>query len=122
MPNGRAGCATLVEQVSSHVSREPLPSAEELTQAAGHAFEMYADILLRDLVTTETTEAAIRHKFSEGLDSAGAALREVLAECRYRHTISQGLQRKMFEAENRLRAALKSRFRNQSAVARAAAS
>jgi len=54
--------------------------------------------------------ALVKREFSEGLDRAGAALREVLAESGYRHTVSQGLQRKMFEAEAMLRTALKSRF------------
>jgi hypothetical protein len=54
--------------------------------------------------------ALMKRQFSEGLDRAGAALREVLAESGYRHTVSQGLQRKMFEAEAMLRRALKSRL------------
>lgn len=116
--NGRVACASLIEQVTAQVCREPLPSADELTESAGHAFEDYAEALLQNLLTAETAVSAvsavsndawIRRQFSEGLDVAGAALRQVLAECCYRHTVSQGLQRKMFEAETRLRAALKSR-------------
>jgi hypothetical protein len=56
-----------------------------------------------------TSIELVKREFSEGLDRAGAALREVLAESGYRHTVSQGLQRKMFEAESMLRSALKSR-------------
>lgn len=120
--NGRAACASLIERVSAHVSQEPLPSAEELTQIAGHAFEVYAETLLRELLTAGNNEATIRREFAHGLDTAGAALRQVLAQCCYRHTISQGLQRKMFEAETRLRAVLKTTGRNREAAAPAAAS
>ena len=93
-------------------------SAEELTDFAGSAFERYAEGLLEEVLSTasaalEPAEHVVlraRQQFSDGLECAGAAMREVLAESGYRHTVSQGLQRKMFEAEAMLRRALKSRF------------
>jgi hypothetical protein len=119
--NNIVACDALIEQVTAEVSREPLPSADSLTEMAGRAFEHYAETLLGNLLTTEANEASIKSQFSEGLDTAGAALRLVLAECCYRHTVSQGLQRKMFEAETRLRTVLKTRRLEANAAARAAA-
>jgi hypothetical protein len=120
--NSKVSCDSLIDQVRALVSAEPLPSAESLTELTGQAFEQYADTLLGDLNTAEASDAWIRREFSEGLDAAGAALRSVLAECRYRHSVSQGLQRKMFEAETRLRSALKARRLEPSGASRAAAS
>jgi hypothetical protein len=120
--NSRVACESLIEQVRALVSRDPLPSAESLTELTGLAFEQFADRLLSDLNTGEASEAWIRREFADGLDVAGAALRQVLAECRHRHSVSQGLQRKMFEAETRLRAVLKARRLQPKAASRAAAS
>jgi hypothetical protein len=120
--NSRVACDILIEQVRALVSRDPLPSAESLTELTGQAFEQFADRLLSDLNTGEASEAWIRREFADGLDVAGVALRQVLAECRYRHSVSQGLQRKMFEAETRLRAVLKARRLQPKAASRAAAS
>jgi hypothetical protein len=86
-----------------------------LTELTGEAFEHYADTLLQDLNSAEASEGWIRREFSEGLDAAGAGLRHVLAQCRHRHSVSQGLQRKM------LRAALKARRLKPNAASRAAA-
>lgn len=113
-----AACVRLIDQVRARVSLKSQLSAEELTEFAAKAFERYAERLLDDVlasavVALEPAEHATmraRRQFSEGLDYAGAALREALAESRYRHAVSQGLQRKMFEAEIMLRRALKSRF------------
>jgi hypothetical protein len=113
-----AACLRLIEQVRGRVALKAQLSAEELTDFAVRAFERYAEGLLEDVLASATlalepAEHAImraRRQFSEGLDYAGAALREVLAESGYRHAVSQGLQRKMFEAEAMLRRALKSRF------------
>jgi len=120
--NSSVACDSLIEQVRALVSRDPLPSPESLTELTGQAFEQFADRLLSDLNTGEASEAWIRREFADGLDVAGAALRQVLAECRYRHSVSQGLQRKMFEAETRLRAVLKARRLQPKAASRAAAS
>jgi hypothetical protein len=119
--NSRVACDTLIEQVRTLVSCDPLPTPESLTELTGEAFEHYADTLLQDLNSAEASEAWIRRQFSEGLDAAGAGLRHVLAQCRHRHSVSQGLQRKMFEAETRLRAALKARRLKPNAASRAAA-
>lgn len=113
-----AACVRLIEQVQARVSLKSQLSAEELTDFAVKAFDRYAERLLEEVLSSasaalEPAEYAIiraRRQFSEGLDYAGAALREVLADSGYRHTVSQGLQRKMFEAEAMLRRALKSRF------------
>jgi hypothetical protein len=117
-------CIQLIEQVRGRVSPENHLSGEELTELAGRAFEGYAQGLLKELLTgpslqTGTHSAStrdplddtwVKRQFHAGLDRAGAALREALAESRYRHTVAQGLQRKMFEAELMLRRALKARF------------
>jgi hypothetical protein len=117
-PRTSAACVRLIEQVKSRVSLKSQLSAEELTDFAATAFEHYVEGLLEDVLSglsaaIEPAEHAMmraRRQFSEGLDNAGNALRDVLAESGYRHTVSQGLQRKMFEAEAVLRRALKSRF------------
>lgn len=117
-PRPSAACEGLIEQVKVRVSLKSQLSAEELTAFAVGAFERYAEGLLEDVLASaalalEPAEHAIAHarrQFSEGLDYAGTALREVLAESVYRHAVSQGLQRTMFEAESMLRRALKSRF------------
>ena len=98
-----------MEEVRARVSLVSA-SAEELTDCAGRAFERFAEALLQELLAGRATDAWIRRHFSDGLENAGAALREILAECRYRHTVSQALQCKMFEAETMLRRALKSRL------------
>jgi hypothetical protein len=89
-------------------------TGEELTELAAQALERYAEDLLEQLLADakrlpEPADSWIRGRFAEGLDRAGTALREVLASSRHRHTVAQGLQRKMFEAEIMLRRAIKSR-------------
>jgi hypothetical protein len=117
-------CVQLIEQVRGRVSPEDHLSGEELTELAGRAFEGYAQGLLKELLTEPSLQTGshcastgdplddtwVKRQFHAGLDRAGAALREALAESRYRHTVAQGLQRKMFEAELMLRRALKARF------------
>ena len=120
--NSRVACDTLIEQIRALVSTKPLPPADRLTDLAGMAFETFAETLLEDLNTAEATDAWIKREFSEALEMAGVALRQALAECRHRHTVSQGLQRKMFEAETRLRSVLKARRLEPTGAARAAAS
>jgi hypothetical protein len=114
-----ASCLNLLDQVKRRVASELPPTAEELTECAGGAFERYAYVLLTDLLSENVgareesieagRDAAVKRRFAEGLDRAGAALREALAESTHRHTVSQVLQRKMFEAESMLRKALKAR-------------
>ena len=114
----------LIEQVRARVSLKGQLSAEELTDLAVGAFDRFAEGLLEDVLASimsapdsvEQTIARARRQFSEGLDYAGAALRDALAESRYRHAVSQGLQRKMFEAEAMLRRALKSRVLERAAL------
>jgi len=45
-----------------------------------------------------------------GLENAGSPLRTAVADSPHRHSVAQGLQQKMFEAEVMLRRALKARF------------
>jgi transcriptional regulator of NAD metabolism len=110
------GCLGLIDQVKRRVA-EAL-TAEELTECAGGALERYARVLMTDLISENSAmleagkDAAVKRRFAEGLDKAGAALREALAESKHRHTVSQVLQRKMFEAESMLRKALKARLGN----------
>jgi hypothetical protein len=51
------------------------------------------------------------------MESVGAPLREAVADSPHRHTVAQGLQQKMFEAELMLRRALKTRFSEDTAIA-----
>jgi hypothetical protein len=119
-----AACMRLIEQVRARVSLKGQLSAEELTDFAVGAFDRFAEGLLEDVLASimaapdsvEQTITRARRQFSEGLDYAGAALRDALAESRYRHAVSQGLQRKMFEAEAMLRRALKSRVLERAAL------
>jgi hypothetical protein len=120
LADSRVACVKLIEQVKGRISLAT-QSAEELTDFAASAFEHYTESLLKELLSARAPEAWIRRQFSQELDRAGAALREILAESRYRHTVSQALQRKMFEAESMLRNALKSRF-VEAGPAKAAAS
>jgi hypothetical protein len=100
----------LVEDVRARVTGKAQEPVEELTAFAGRAFERFVEALLYEVLAARASDAWIRRRFADGLESAGAALREVLAECKYRHTVSQTLQCKMFEAETMLRRALKARL------------
>ena len=114
-------CFGLIDQVKLQVSEAQ--SAEELTECAGGALDRYARLLLTDLLSESSStlelgrEAAVKRRFAEGLDKAGAALREALAESKHRHSVSQVLQRKMFEAESMLRKALKARLGDPRTIA-----
>jgi hypothetical protein len=123
----RALCVKLVDQIR----RRGQLSADELTEFAGRLLEGYTRDLLDELLpdgpgpdgrVAEGPFDALQHdawvkrQFNEGLDRAGAALREVLRESAYRHAVAQVLQRKMFEAEGTLRQALKARALEHSAV------
>jgi hypothetical protein len=114
-------CFGLIDQVKLQVSEAQ--SAEELTESAGGALDRYARLLLTDLLSESSStlelgrEAAVKRRFAEGLDKAGAALREALAESKHRHSVSQVLQRKMFEAESMLRKALKARLGDPRTIA-----
>jgi len=55
-------------------------------------------------------EGWVRKRFHDGLEGAGSPLRLAVADSPHRHTVAQGLQQKMFEAEVMLRRALKARF------------
>jgi hypothetical protein len=114
--------ARLVEDVRSRVSDRAQEPVEELTAFAGRAFERFTEALLYEVLAARASDAWIRRRFSDGLESAGAALREVLAECKHRHTVSQTLQCKMFEAETMLRRALKARLLGTGPAAGLAAS
>ena len=114
-------CYGLIDQVKLQVS-EAL-SAEELTECAGGALDSFTRLLMTDLLSESSStlelgrDAAVKRRFAEGLDKAGAALREALAESKHRHTVSQVLQRKMFEAESMLRKALKARMGDPRTIA-----
>jgi hypothetical protein len=101
----------MVDQVRRRVSPNGDVTGEELTEIAGTELERYAERLLQELFSVDRgsdhPEVWIRRQFAEGLERAGAALREALADSRHRHTVAQGLQRKMFEAELMLRRAIK---------------
>ena len=106
--------AGVIDKVRRRAAGGGRTSADELTEFAGSALDRYARMLLASLlaqykgVGEPDTDAAIRQRFSEGLDRAGSTLRDALAESRHRHSISQVLQRKMFEAESMFRQTLKS--------------
>jgi len=114
-------CYGLIDQVKIRAS--DAQSAEELTECAGGALDRFARLLMTDLLSENNStlelgkDAAVKRRFAEGLDRAGAALREALAESKYRHTVSQVLQRKMFEAESMLRKALKARVADPRSIA-----
>jgi hypothetical protein len=133
----RALCVKLVDQIR----RRGQLSADELTEFAGRLLEGYTRDLLDELLPDGSGpdgpvpegpvpegpfpegpfdvlhhDAWVKRQFNEGLDRAGAALREVLRESDYRHAVAQVLQRKMFEAEGTLRQALKARALEHSAV------
>jgi hypothetical protein len=123
----RALCVKLVDQIR----RRGQLSADELTEFAGRLLEGYTRDLLDELLPDGSGpdgpvpegpfdvlqhDAWVKRQCNEGLDRAGAALREVLRESDYRHAVAQVLQRKMFEAEGTLRQALKARALEHSAV------
>ena len=56
------------------------------------------------------SKAGCKRQFHDGMDNAGTPLREAVADSPHRHTVAQGLQQKMFEAEVMLRRALRARF------------
>ena len=105
-------CEVLIDRVRGRLALPTLQSAAELGQFAGAALEAYYDTLLRALVVAASRRAEqdadgwIRRRFHEGLDRAGAALREAVSGSAYRHTVAQKLQQKMFEGEVALREAL----------------
>ena len=109
-------CDVLVERVRGRVARQGGATAAELSQYAASAFEAYAETLLRALLAAASrregsdVEGWVRKKFHDGLESAGSPLRLAVADSPHRHTVAQGLQQKMFEAEVMLRRALKARF------------
>ena len=109
-------CGVLVERVRGRLARKGGASAGELSRYAAAAFQAYAETLLRALMAAasrregDDVEGWVRRQFHEGLDNAGTPLREVVADSPHRHTVAQGLQQKMFEAELMLRRALKARF------------
>jgi hypothetical protein len=109
-------CSVLVERVRGRVARRGGATAAELSHYAATAFEAYAETLLRALMAAASrheggdVQAWVRRRFHDGLDSAGTPLREAVADSPHRHTVAQGLQQKMFEAELMLRRALKARF------------
>jgi len=119
---GRA-CNLLVERVRGRVAALTPQSAVELSQFAGAALEAYYDTLLRVLMAAASRRAArdadnwVRQQFHAGLDRAGTALREAVADSPHRHTVAQKLQQKMFEGEVSLRRALTARFATDEAVA-----
>jgi hypothetical protein len=126
----RTACVNLIDQVRRRVTSGAPPTAEELTECAGGAFDRYARLLLSDLLAETSVrdeavesggDAALRRRFAQGLDEAGAALREAIAQSMHRHTVSQVLQRKMFEAELMLRKALKGRVDGPRSIATEAA-
>lgn len=106
--------AGAIEKLKRRAAADGRTSVEELTEFAGGALDRYARMLLAGLlaeyagVGEPDTDAMIRRRFSEGLDRAGTSLREALAQSRHRHSVSQVLQRKMFEAESMLRKTIKS--------------
>jgi hypothetical protein len=106
--------AGVIDKVKRRAAADGRTSVEELTEFAGGALDRYVRMLLAGLlaeyasVGEPDTDATIRRRFTEGLDRAGTTLREALAESRHRHTVSQVLQRKMFEAESLFRKAIKS--------------
>ena len=109
-------CGVLVERVRGRVARMGGSTASELSQYAAAAFEAYAETLLRALMAAASrregadVEGWVRRQFHDGLENAGTPLREAVADSPHRHTVAQGLQQKMFEAEVMLRRALKARF------------
>ncbi len=104
----------VIDKVKRRAAPDGRTSVEELTQFAGGALDRYVRMLLAGLLQEYAAagepdrDAAIRQRFAEGLDRAGTTLREALAGSRHRHSVSQVLQRKMFEAESMFRKALKS--------------
>ena len=110
-----AGWSGVIEQVKRNAADARI-SAEELIDFAGNALDRYARRLLADLLADSANlhgpgwDSAIRRRFADGLERAGIALREALADSRHRHSVSQVLQRKMFEAESMIRKALKARI------------
>lgn len=111
----------LIQDVRRRVQKTP-GSAEELAEFAGRSFDRFAEALLHEVLSGALPDAGIRRRFSDGLEAAGSALREVLAECRDRHSVSQALQCKMFEAETMLRRALKARVAGAAPAPRLAVS
>jgi len=104
----------VIDKVKRRAAADGRTSVEELTEFAGGALDRYVRMLLAGLlaeyggVGEPDTHAAIRRRFTEGLDRAGTTLREALAQSRHRHSVSQVLQRKMFEAESTFRKTFKS--------------
>jgi hypothetical protein len=104
----------VIAKVKRRATADGRTSVEELTEFAGSALDRYARMLLTGLLAEygdasgADRDAAIRQRFTEGLEHAGTSLREALAQSRHRHSISQVLQRKMFEAESMFRKTLKS--------------
>ena len=109
-------CDVLVDRVRGRVARQGGATAAELSQYAASALETYAETLLRALLAAASrregsdVEGWVRKKFHDGLENAGSPLRMAVADSPHRHTVAQGLQQKMFEAEVMLRRALKARF------------
>jgi hypothetical protein len=107
--------AGVIDKVKRRAAADGRTSVEELTEFAGGALDRYVRMLLAGLLAEyggigePDTDAAIRRRFTEGLDRAGTTLREALAQSRHRHSVSQVLQRKMFEAESMFRKTFKSR-------------
>ena len=103
-------CGALIDRVRGRIARKGGATAGELSQYAAAAFEAYAETLLRALMAAASrrqgndVEVWVRRKFHDGLDNAGAPLREAVSESPHRHAVAQGLQQKMFEAELMLRA------------------
>jgi hypothetical protein len=109
-------CDVLVDRVRGRVARQGGATAAELSQYAASAFEAYAETLLRALMAAASrregndVEGWVKKRFHDGLENAGTPLRQAVADSPHRHTVAQGLQQKMFEAEVMLRRALRARF------------
>jgi hypothetical protein len=109
-------CDLLIERVRGRAVAPTPQSGAELGHFAAAALEAYYDTLLRALIAAASRRAAddadqwVRQQFHAGLDRAGTALREAVAESPHRHTVAQKLQQKMFEGEVSLRRALNARF------------
>src|SRR4029450_7089479 len=109
-------CDLLIERVRGRAAAPTPQSGAELGHFAAAALEAYYDTLLRALIAAASRRAAedadqwVRQQFHAGLDRAGTALREAVAESPHPHTDAPKLQQKMFHGEASLRRALSAHF------------